>query len=78
MSIMKEKNLKFSASSEEYRYLKPCSTQDMTGLIPAGPVDEHEMEHYEALYPFLPEVPKSSKNMEPSPEPPAKKNSYSG
>ncbi len=40
----------------EYDYLKPASTQDCTGLIPAGPVDEKEMDQYEELYPFLPPV----------------------
>ena len=40
----------------EYDYLKPASTQDCTGLIPAGPVDEEEMEQYEELYSFLPPV----------------------
>lgn len=40
----------------EYDYLKPASTQDCTGLIPAGPVDEEEMKQYEELYSFLPPV----------------------
>lgn len=40
----------------EYDYLKPASTQDCTGLIPAGPVDEEEMDKYEELYSFLPPV----------------------
>ena len=40
----------------EYDYLKPASTQDCTGLIPAGPVDEHELSCYEDLYAFLPPV----------------------
>ncbi len=46
---------------EEFRYVKPCSTQDCTGLIPRGPVDEEELEAYEELYPFLPKIPKDSK-----------------
>ena len=40
----------------EYDYLKPASTQDCTGLIPAGPVDEEEMDQYEELYSYLPPV----------------------
>ena len=48
-----------SVTPEGYRYLRPCSTQDMTGLIPAGPVEEEELEHYEELYPFLPKVPEA-------------------
>lgn len=46
-----------SVTPEGCHYLTPCSAQDMTGLIPAGPVEEEEMEHYEELYPFLPKVP---------------------
>lgn len=46
---------------QEYRYVKPCSFQDCTGLIPAGPVNEKEMEDYEELYPFLPQIPDGSK-----------------
>lgn len=40
----------------EYDYMKPASTQDCTGLIPAGIVDDKEIENYEALYPFLPSI----------------------
>ena len=36
-----------------------ASTQDCTGLIPAGPVDEEELESYEAVYHYQP--PKISK-----------------
>ena len=47
---------------DEYDYLgKSCSFQDCTGLIPAGTVDENEMENYEELYPFLPKIPDGSK-----------------
>lgn len=49
---------------QEYRYMKPCSAQDCTGLIPAGPVNEKEMEDYEELYPFLPQIPDDSKYRE--------------
>ena len=44
------------ANIPEYDYLKPASTQDCTGLIPSGPVDEQEMNQYEELYSFLPPV----------------------
>ncbi len=54
---MKKEHITSSAAPEEYRYLTPCSAQEMTGLIPAGPVGEEEMEDYEELYPFLPKVP---------------------
>lgn len=45
---------------EKFLYLKPCSVQDCTGLIPKGPVDEAEIENYEELYPFLPKIPEPS------------------
>lgn len=31
-----------------------ASTQDLTGLIPAGPIKEDELMLYEELYPFYP------------------------
>ena len=31
-----------------------ASTQDCTGLIPSGPVNEDELESYEALYHYQP------------------------
>ncbi len=43
-----------------------CSAQDCTGLIPAGPVNEDELENYEELYPFLPKVPNSSSHLKDS------------
>ena len=57
---MKKKNAEDRQESE-YSYMKPCSAQDCTGLIPAGTVDENEMENYEELYPFLPKIPEASK-----------------
>lgn len=53
---LKKESAKASTTPEDCRYLPPCSAQDMTGLIPAGPVGEEEMENYEELYPFLPKV----------------------
>ncbi len=46
-------------NEETFHYVRPCSTQDLTGLIPAGPIDDGELENYEELYPFLPKVPTS-------------------
>lgn len=45
----------------EYDYLKAASAQDCTGLIPAAPADKDQLENYEQLYPFLPEVPEKFK-----------------
>lgn len=35
--------------------IQSCSTTDCTGLIPAGPQSDAEVEHYNQLYKFLPE-----------------------
>lgn len=57
----RNKNNAVNVSDEEYRYVKPCSAQDCTGLITSGPADEEELEDYEELYPFLPQIPDGSK-----------------
>lgn len=41
--------------------MKSCSATDCTGLIPALPQDEAELESYEELYHFLPRASASSK-----------------
>lgn len=41
---------------DDYEYLNVSSATDCTGLIPAGPVGEAELESYEELYPFLPKA----------------------
>lgn len=43
----------------DYDYMKPSSAQDCTGLIPAGITYEEELENYEDLYPFLPQISKN-------------------
>ncbi|MBR5509615.1 MAG: hypothetical protein IKV59_06140 [Lachnospiraceae bacterium] len=58
---MKHQEIKSSTNLDDFRYIKPNSAQDCTGLIPAGPVDENELEAYEELYPFLPKIPEGSK-----------------
>lgn len=59
---MNREKIKSFESSERYHSLSPCSAQDMTGLIPSGPVGEEELENYEQLYPFLPRVPEAAKS----------------
>ena len=40
---------------DSYDYLSnAASKQEMTGLIPSGPVSEEELESYEDLFHFLP------------------------
>ena len=46
-------------SAADYDYLKASSSQDCTGLIPSGIVYEEELENYEDLYPFLPNMVKN-------------------
>ncbi len=50
---MKNENI-FIKDAADYDYLKSNSVQDCTGLIPAGIVDDEEINSYEELYPFLP------------------------
>ena len=50
-------------SAPDYAELKASSATDCTGLIPAAPADEDELENYEELYAFLPQAaPESEKN----------------
>lgn len=58
---MNQEKRNYLEHAEEYRYLRPASTQDCTGLIPEGAVDEQTLEDYEELYPFLPSIPRGSK-----------------
>ena len=51
--------------------IQACSATDCTGLIPALPQDEAEMEAYEDIYPYLTEA--SSRHKTPKTSPPAGK-----
>ncbi|MFT4105146.1 MAG: hypothetical protein QM657_05220 [Lacrimispora sp.] len=59
---MKQEKKKKENKSQETIYSKndydidiqACSTTDCTGLIPAAPESEAELEAYEDLYPYLP------------------------
>ena len=55
---MKNENI-ILKNPADYDYLKASSTQDCTGLIPAGITYEEELENYEELYPFLPHAAKN-------------------
>ena len=55
---MKNEN-KLLQNSADDNYLKAASAQDCTGLIPAGITYEEELENYEDLYPFLPQISKN-------------------
>lgn len=36
--------------------IQACSATDLTGLIPANPESDEELESYEELYPFIPQA----------------------
>lgn len=55
---MKNEN-KIIQNPADYDYTKASSAQDCTGLIPAGITCEEEIESYEELYPFLPQIAKN-------------------
>ena len=58
--MKKEKRSKSESSANQeiidsYDFMSnAASTHDCTGLIPAGPVDEEELESYEAVYHYQP------------------------
>ena len=51
--------------------IQACSATDCTGLIPALPESEAQLEFYDELYPFLPRA--SACAGRPDPKPPASK-----
>lgn len=51
-----ESNISISSESDDYDYLNTSSATDCTGLIPATPAEDEELENYEDLYPFLPKA----------------------
>ena len=46
----------------EYDTLHSSSFQDMTDLIPAGPVEESELREYYELYSIYPKIPRNTEN----------------
>ncbi len=51
------KNQETIYSKDDYEIdIQACSTTDCTGLIPAAPETEAELEAYEDLYPYIPRV----------------------
>lgn len=46
---------------EEFEFdIQACASMDCTGLIPALPVSEAELDSYKDLYPYLPTAKKDS------------------
>ena len=69
VAFLMKKNIspKSTPSNQEiidsYDFLSnAASTLDCTGLIPSGPVNEAELESYEAVYHYQPPKIKNSKN----------------
>lgn len=60
---MKKSNNNISITSEtaDYDELNTSSATDCTGLIPAAPDGDEELENYEELYPFLPKASSNCK-----------------
>lgn len=42
--------------------IQACSTTELTGLIPAIPETESELEAYEDIYPYLPHAKSTTKD----------------
>ena len=56
-----KKNISHKSATSNQEIIDSCdflsnaaSTQDCTGLIPSGPVNEDELEFYEAVYHYQP------------------------
>lgn len=53
---MKHEARNGTASDQDFDVdIQSCSAMDCTGLIPAAPISDAEVEHYNQLYKFLPE-----------------------
>ena len=54
---MKNSSKKLLTSTDWDIDIQACSATDCTGLIPALPETDAEFEHYQDLYPYLPDTP---------------------
>ena len=54
---MKNPSKKLLTSADWDIDIQACSATDCTGLIPALPETDAELEHYQDLYHYLPETP---------------------
>lgn len=52
--IKKEKRQSLTAKNNYDVDIQACSAMDCTGLIPATPETDEELEAYEDIYPYLP------------------------
>lgn len=59
------RNKKSETTTSKNNYdidIQACSTTDCTGLIPATPETEEEMEAYEDIYPYIPHAKNTPKS----------------
>ena len=54
---MKNSSKKLLTSADWDIDIQACSATDCTGLIPALPETDAELEHYQELYHYLPDTP---------------------
>ena len=54
---MKNSSKKLLSSTDWDIDIQACSATDCTGLIPALPETDAELEHYQDLYHYLPDIP---------------------
>lgn len=54
---MKDSSKKLLSSTDWDIDIQSCSATDCTGLIPALPETDAELEHYQDLYHYLPDTP---------------------
>ena len=54
---MKDSSKKLLSSTDWDIDIQSCSATDCTGLIPALPETDAELEHYQDLYRYLPDTP---------------------
>ena len=54
---MKNSSKKLLSSTDWDIDIQACSATDCTGLIPALPETDAELEHYQDLYHYLPDTP---------------------
>ena len=73
--LLMKKNISHKSATSNQEIIDSCdflsnaaSTQDCTGLIPSGPMNEDELESYEAVYHYQPPrlSHKSTENMHDS------------
>ena len=61
---MDQKPGKNAENKDEYDVdIQSCSAMDCTGLMPAPPLSEAELESYEDLYRIFPKAPKESEKV---------------